>query len=232
LDFQNKGLQMTKVISFSLWGNDPRYTQGMVRNAELAKEVYPDWTVTLYAHQDVNQDILQVLENLDVQIRLMTTQNWKASMWRFYQADGPNTVIVRDADSRISYREKFAVDEWLASDKDFHIIRDHPYHAVPIMAGMWGARNGILKGITDQIERYEVDKFGVDQDFLKDVVFPKVVKESFVHDTFYGHNPIPIAQRHPDFFVGQAYDGADKILDADGNFQKYFEVEKINAGIR
>jgi len=34
---------MKKIISFSLWGDNPIYTQGAIRNAELAKEVYPDW---------------------------------------------------------------------------------------------------------------------------------------------------------------------------------------------
>jgi len=34
---------MKKIISFSLWGDNPVYTQGAIRNAELAKEIYPDW---------------------------------------------------------------------------------------------------------------------------------------------------------------------------------------------
>ena len=34
---------MKKIISLSLWGDNPVYTQGAIRNAELAKEIYPDW---------------------------------------------------------------------------------------------------------------------------------------------------------------------------------------------
>ena len=31
-----------RYLSFSLWGENPLYTIGALRNAELAKELYPD----------------------------------------------------------------------------------------------------------------------------------------------------------------------------------------------
>ena len=34
---------MKKIISFSLWGDILTYTQGAIKNVELAKEVFPDW---------------------------------------------------------------------------------------------------------------------------------------------------------------------------------------------
>jgi hypothetical protein len=34
----------------------------------------------------------------------------------------------RDSDSPLISREKEAVTEWLASNKSFHIMRDHPVH--------------------------------------------------------------------------------------------------------
>ena len=35
-------------LSFSLWGNNPMYNVGTIRNAELWKEVYPDWQMVVY----------------------------------------------------------------------------------------------------------------------------------------------------------------------------------------
>ena len=32
---------MTKVIGFSLWGDNPKYTVGATRNAQLARKIYP-----------------------------------------------------------------------------------------------------------------------------------------------------------------------------------------------
>ena len=51
-----------------------------------------------------------------------------------------DTVLVRDLDSNISPREVAAVQEFLQSPKEFHIMRDHPHHGTPILAGMWGIK--------------------------------------------------------------------------------------------
>jgi hypothetical protein len=36
----------------------------------------------------------------------------------------------RDSDSKIVSREKDAVLEWLASNRTFHLMRDHPAHCL------------------------------------------------------------------------------------------------------
>lgn len=48
-----------------------------------------------------------------------------------------DTFMSRDSDSKIIPREAEAVREWLASDKVFHIMRDHPAHCLfgPILGG-------------------------------------------------------------------------------------------------
>jgi hypothetical protein len=58
--------------------------------------------------------------------------------WRFLVADDPTVdrYIIRDADSRLNMREKLAIDEWIASGKKIHILRDHPNHGdFPISGG-------------------------------------------------------------------------------------------------
>jgi hypothetical protein len=39
-----------------------------------------------------------------------------------------DAFMSRDSDSRIVSREMEAVREWLAGDRTFHVMRDHPYH--------------------------------------------------------------------------------------------------------
>ena len=46
----------------------------------------------------------------------------------------------RDLDSRLNDREQAAVQEWLNSKKEFHIMRDHPMHGWPILGGLWGCK--------------------------------------------------------------------------------------------
>ena len=49
-------------------------------------------------------------------------------------------MISRDLDSLFSSREVSAVTEWLESSFDLHVMRDHPWHGVPMMGGTWGTK--------------------------------------------------------------------------------------------
>jgi hypothetical protein len=63
--------------------------------------------------------------------------------WRFLVLGDPTVekFAVRDLDSRLSQRERMAVEEWENSAFPFRGMRDHPEHSVPLMGGMWGGDN-------------------------------------------------------------------------------------------
>ena len=131
---------MRKIISFSLWGDNPKYTVGAIRNAELALQIYPSWICYFFVSENVPKEIIDVLLSYK-NTRVFFKQgngDWRSMFWRFETSYDPtiDISIFRDTDSRLSYREKYAVDEWLDSDKTFHIMRDHPYHGFPILGGM------------------------------------------------------------------------------------------------
>jgi len=201
---------MTKVIAFSLWGKNPKYTIGAIRNTELAKEIYPGWICRFYTGDDVSEDIENQLVSNGAEVCKMDGSSWNGMFWRFFAADSPDIMISRDTDSRLGWREKAAVDEWLASDKDFHIMRDHPYHATEILGGMWGVRNGLLSGIKDMIANYNTgsydNKYQVDQNFLREIIWPLVKDKSFVHDPYFstGHE-FPTERKNMQDFVGQVF---------------------------
>ena len=201
---------MTKIIAFSLWGKDPKYTIGAVRNAELAKEIYPGWTCRFYTGDDVSEDIENQLIDNGAEVCKMYGSSWNGMFWRFFAADSVDIMISRDTDSRLGLREKVAVDAWLTSDMDFHIMRDHPYHATEILGGMWGVRNGLLSGIKDMIANYDLgeydNKYQVDQNFLREIVYPLVKDHSIVHDEYFERKPFPTPRKNLQDFVGQVYD--------------------------
>ena len=62
--------------------------------------------------------------------------------WRFLTTLDPQVDIAfsRDLDSLPMKREMMAVNEFLNSSREFHFMRDHPKHNVPMMGGMWGVR--------------------------------------------------------------------------------------------
>ena len=62
-----------KLITFSLWGQNPKYLIGAIRNAELAKKIYPDWTCRFYVAKSVPSQIILQLEKFDnVEIALLS----------------------------------------------------------------------------------------------------------------------------------------------------------------
>ena len=207
---------MKKLICFSLWGDNPMYTIGAIKNAELALSLFPGWVCRFYIGKSTPQEIIDKLNSFSNTENIIMDEegNWEGMFWRFLPASESDVEIMlsRDCDSRLSVREKSAIDEWLSSDKDFHIMRDHPYHQAAILGGMWGARNSIIKNISTWIDEHKKgDYWQVDQEFLRDVVYPKVKDNSFTHDEFFVKYRFP-TKRDGLFFIGEALTENDEPL--------------------
>jgi hypothetical protein len=192
----------------SLWGRDEFYCRGAVENARLAPALYPGWTLRIYCDPQV--PVLDELGALGVDVRLLPDPGgFAAAFWRFLPVAEPeiDSVIVRDADSRLTVRERAAVDAWLASGEAAHVMRDHPGHRHwPMMGGMWGARRGLLPDIRQRMARFRCrSRKGDDQRFLAFEVWPVIRERCLVHSSVpepLGGLPFP---PHPpcDTFVGE-----------------------------
>ena len=214
---------MKKVISFSLWSdkavkhcssND--YFIGAIKNANLALKMYPDFECWFYIHKEtVPQEIIDKLSNISNTKIIYKTGNLnkiKPMTWRFESIDHPDVEInlSRDTDSRFLLREKLAVEEWINSDKIFHIMRDHPHHRHQILGGMFGVKkNNIIKSWKDLIDTKISQNTYRDYDstFLKDIIYPLILKDAFVHSSFYKYKgeyvkPFPIKYCKDFYFVG------------------------------
>lgn len=209
-------LMLKKIISFSLWGTNLKYVDGAIKNAILATTIYPDWICRFYIGQSTiiglpeKINTLRCFQNVEI-IEINEEGDWKGMFWRFYPCSDNDVdiLISRDSDSRLSFREKAAVDEWLNSKKDFHIMRDHHGHGTPILGGMWGARNHLLFSMKKLIDNYTIENYWqIDQEFLRNIIYPIVKENAFVHDPFFEGYPFPVIRN--DFeFVGDVYDEQD-----------------------
>lgn len=182
-------------ISYCLFGSAPIYNVGAIRNAEMAKDFYPGWQTVFYIDEEtVPAETADKLEALGAEIRLYSSLTDPNGMFlRFWIADAPNVerFIVRDCDSRPCQREVNAVNAWIESGKQFHVMRDHPYHCVPMLGGLWGAVGGALKGVEKSTKRFHRYKtpytrehaYGADQEWLWENVFPKAVCSGVIHDS-------------------------------------------------
>lgn len=202
---------MKKVISFCLWGNNPKYTIGAIKNAELATTIYPEWICRYYVGRSVPLDIVENLSkrsNVEL-IKMDQDGSWNSMFWRFYPISDPDVEVMlsRDCDSRLSIREKECVDEFLKSDKMFHAMIDHPWHG-GIMGGMWGAKRGILKNMVEMTNNWtKTDAWQTDQSFLNAVIRPLVNGSIIIHDSIQLKN---FPSKRKDYkFVGEVYDAND-----------------------
>ena len=184
-DEQNK-----YIISFSLYGNNPRYTHNAIINAILAQKIYKGWICRFYYDNTVPNNIIEILESFNnVNLVKVDTTSSIASaekmFWRFYPASENDVavMIVRDADAWLGFRDAFLVKKWIESDKMFHIIRDHCYHTVRIMGGMWGVKRGKLPQLKNicQEQVKQIKSHGADQNFMSDVIYPLIVDSSIIH---------------------------------------------------
>ena len=175
---------VNKIISMSVWGDNPRYIVGARRQVELAKEFYPDWKVRIYV------DDKSKLADLDVELIEVTDGSY-GMYWRFEPMfeDENNIVMVRDSDSRITIREQMAVNEWLESDKKFHTFKDHEAHYEFMIIGCaFGYKGKLPKEAHDQMKNYIKNRgfYTGDQLYLQEVIWPLVKDDAIVHSMHEG----------------------------------------------
>ena len=180
-------LDQPMILSYSLWGDAPCYNYGMLENALMAREYYKNSSIYIYTKMDtVMPEVLNLLQEIPYVKIIPSNTNcmYSARFAPCFESDLP--VLSRDADSRITSRESAAVQEWLESNKDFHIMRDHPLgHWSSIMGGMFGVRNGAMKPFREAFEEGIRDtQWNCDQGFLNKHVYPKVISNAFIHDEY------------------------------------------------
>ena len=178
------------VIGFSVWGTAPSYFYGLLDNCIIIKDNLPEFKCFVYHNNSLPNNIKETLQNLG-NVRLISMNNTndkRNTMWRFLPIfyKNVNIFLSRDTDSRIEPKEIKAIREWLKSDKNFHIIRNHPMHRRKILAGLWGCRNKILKPLyKDYInyisKPYTRNNWIVDEIFLENIVYPYVIKLNTVY---------------------------------------------------
>lgn len=209
------GKEKRNIISFSLWGDDPRYLRGAIRNAQAAIDIYPGWTVRFYCDDSVPAEVIESLRALRAEVRMRPRPDtfFDGLLWRFEVVNDPEVerYLVRDCDSVVNVKERVAVDAWLRSEKWFHAMRDYPSHTEVILAGMWGGVSGALPPVSELRESFRPSTAPTrtfDQQLLREVVWPVARKSILIHDSVYtgalGSVPFPPGGELPaGFHVGQ-----------------------------
>ncbi|KAK2156411.1 hypothetical protein LSH36_214g03024 [Paralvinella palmiformis] len=195
------GDDQVKVIAMSLYGSSPKYIEGAIRNAQLARIFFTDWSLRFYVlHPNttdtghVRYDVIRTLHDLGAQIRYVPDDirvDIPPMMWRHLVAKDPevDVFLIQDSDSRLSGRLYRVVDHWLrTTNASVYCMRDHPWHSVsPLSGGMWGAHRAEFSRLMNDQFLAEMaqfnDSYGQDMAFLSQKVWPKVRQDVYCHDS-------------------------------------------------
>ena len=150
-------------MSMSLYGRDPLYTMGAIRNAQLLPVILPGWQLRIYtarvdttnvsyANLTVPARVLHKLNRLGAQLAYLDPEQvgLPPTEWRTLIADDENVdyFLIRDADYRVSDRETSAIKLWIETGRAVFCIRDHPSHTMAaVNPGLWGGRPKLIHSI-------------------------------------------------------------------------------------
>ena len=208
------------IVSFSLWGDKPKYCIGAIKNAESCEDFYPGWYCIFYISSDVpekyREKLLEAGAKL-IEINEPPNSSFNANRFLAMDIEGANHVIFRDTDSRFCQREVDAVNEWIEEGATLHIMKDHPYHGnFPILAGMFGLNKSnfsysienSLNFFRSQTQGRFNNEYYFDQIFLKELVWNNFKDDCTIHDEFFHFKPFP-SPRIDRRFVGESFEEDD-----------------------
>jgi hypothetical protein len=190
----------------------------MIKNCSMIETRFPNAIVYIYITEDVPPHIVEKLRSYSNTL-LISSQRQQGEINTFdrflaIDRDDVDFVFVRDADSRVTERDACCIEDFMQTKKALHIIRDHRLHTSKIMGGMFGLRKCLFPyNMKDLVKAWlgtvTSKGYGVDQAFLRDVIYNKLVGSSATHDRvnkYEGetHLPFraPIVNRE---FIGQEY---------------------------
>lgn len=182
---------MVNAFSFCLYGpENQKYYRGLLENVFLAGKYFPTWKVYVYYAPDVTEGMVNHLSLCTSVVLRPTGIHGEPNMiQRFYAIDEPevDVMLVRDADSRIHWKDRWAIRAFIDRPEfGAHTIRDNVQHTADMMGGLWGLRKSAglsLRALyADYTGRPELGhRNGHDQNFLSDVVYPRVLPTLLVH---------------------------------------------------
>ena len=194
---------MTKLISMSLYGDSDQYIDGAIKNIELAKKFYPDWTLRIYCAEDYG------LHDCETVI-MGQSKDHSGMFWRFLPAWEEEITIFRDTDSRFNVREVAAVKAWLNSKYHAHAMHDHEHHrSYPLFGGMWGTRK--LENVGPKNTLWAMIKVTQsrvsDMDYLRKYIYPVIAGRVLHHSSHSIKWPYQAFPPHVPYtgFVGQQF---------------------------
>ena len=209
---------MVNAFSFCVYnGYNPLYYVGMIENIDLIRKHFPEFYTYVYIGNNVPDSfVIEMRARPKIILRFTHETGPRNMIHRFFAIDEPevDVMFVRDADSRVHWKDRWAIREFLNTPSArLHIIRDNPEHATAIMGGLWALRKteGIhIRTLYDEHRRSDPKGhgMGLDQDFLIDCVYPKFTSSMMIHSSqTWRYRPFEVLSPFPFAYTNDIYCG-------------------------
>lgn len=138
-----------RVIAFGLYGDKPKYVHGALANIKLARIFYPGWVCRFYVFDVPTATVVEIKAAGGEVV-----PGTKDMLSRFQVAfdEAVDRFLVRDIDSRLNARERWAVEQWVQSGLAIHSMRDHLNQQYEYNGGMWGGTKGSMPLLLSHIQ--------------------------------------------------------------------------------
>ena len=212
-------------VSFSIYGDIEKYFNILEYNIDILKR--NNFKIVLYCEEINILYLKTIFKDILIINGFINGVNNKM-LWRLNPifSDFTDTFFSRDADSKITDREITLMNNFIDSNYNFHIIRDHVLHYMPIMGGLFGIKKDIYNILTsnslpNKIKKVK-NKYNYDQLYLSDYIYPIVISNTLIHTSSY-------------YYKNENYFKIDKALTYCGMYDNFslakFDKEKDHINI-
>jgi len=204
-----------KVFSFCIYGTERNYYDGLLENINIIRDYYPDFEIYIYKGIC---DSSWRFEGKNINVIETHREGGVNMFYRFLPITFAEVGFWRDADSRITERDRWCISEFLNSSKLYHITRDHYWHTAKIMGCSFGWKKTLE--FSFDVNTF---KYGDDELYIAKHIYPLVVKDALVHTNNYAFigehvELITIPQKDKYDFVGNViWNGKPKFEYTVGN---------------
>jgi hypothetical protein len=188
-----------KVISLSLFGDNPYYYNHAYKMKDDLPKYFPDWELRIYIHYKTPSFIIKKFIEKGCQVIIIKQDNMTPSdstFWRFLAAQDDVIFMCRDVDYQLNNFDYQQVNKWLNEDNTKFIKYLCTYSSLKFEllirgihssfhAGFWGGRNRCVPNILEKINNYKYRKhWRRDELFLENVIWEEDVKKKGITIVF------------------------------------------------
>jgi hypothetical protein len=158
---------MKKLISYVLFGNEPRYWGNIPYIIAATSVIYPDFYMRFYIHEDsishpyyqLLKEISEINDKLEIELISDSYTGTQLTAWRMKPLwdEDIEFLICRDLDYALSILERTSVEYFMTQSNCLvHGIRSYHTHTTPYMAGLCGFRvKKVLEMMKQHISTFE-----------------------------------------------------------------------------